>query len=410
MARGRIGIWLIGAKGGVATTTIVGLLALKKGLIGNAGLVTTTERFAHCDLAGWKDFAIGGHDIRSGRLFDEAMRMHTESRAIDLDILNKCKKELDEIEKSLRPGTLTNVGGTIEKFAEDSLRKVKETPRETVQRIQRDFDEFVKANKLARLIVVNVSSTEPPVDPSLVPEKWAQLDKLLDNPKKCPLAASSLYAIAALDRGHAFINFTPSLGSSPPAICELAELRGACHMGYDGKTGETLLKSTLAPMFAKRNLEVMSWVGHNIFGNMDGKVLDDPANKKSKVNSKDRLLHEIFGYAPQTLVTIEYIASMGDWKTAWDHIHFRGFLGTPMTLQFTWQGCDSLLAAPLVVDLVRLTERSMRNGEHGILRHLAAFFKSPLGTPEHDFALQFLELERWASQFQPAATSDETSA
>ena len=135
---------------------------------------------------------------------------------------------------------------------------------------------------------------------------------------------------------------------------------------------------------------------------MDGKVLDDPANKKSKVTSKDRLLSEIFGYTPQTLVTIEYIASMGDWKTAWDHIHFRGFLGTPMTLQFTWQGCDSLLAAPLVVDLVRLTERSMRNGEHGILRHLAGFFKSPMGTKEHDFALQFLELQRWTEQYAEA--------
>ena len=136
-------------------------------------------------------------------------------------------------------------------------------------------------------------------------------------------------------------------------------------MGYDGKTGETLLKSVLAPMFAHRNLEVMSWVGHNIFGNMDGKVLDDPANKKSKVTSKDRLLGQILGYPPQTLVTIEYIASMGDWKTAWDHIHFRGFLGTPMTLQFTWQGCDSLLAAPLVLDLVRFAERAWRRGDIG---------------------------------------------
>ena len=160
-------------------------------------------------------------------------------------------------------------------------------------------------------------------------------------------------------------------------------------MGYDGKTGETLMKSVLAPMFAHRNLEVMSWVGHNIFGNMDGKVLDDPANKKSKVTSKDRLLGQILGYPPQTLVSIEYIASLGDWKTAWDHIHFRGFLGTPMTLQFIWQGCDSLLAAPLVLDLVRFAERAWRRGDTGVLTFLASFFKSPLGTDEHDFAVQF---------------------
>ena len=94
-------------------------------------------------------------------------------------------------------------------------------------------------------------------------------------------------------------------------------------MGHDGKTGETLLKSVLAPMFAARNLQVMSWVGHNIFGNMDGKVLDDPANKQAKVASKDHLLQQILGYTPQTLVSIEYIESLGDWKTAWDHIHFQ---------------------------------------------------------------------------------------
>jgi myo-inositol-1-phosphate synthase len=136
-------------------------------------------------------------------------------------------------------------------------------------------------------------------------------------------------------------------------------------------------------------------VGHNIFGNMDAKVLDDPVNKKSKATSKDRLLAKILGYAPQTLVTIEYIASLGDWKTAWDHVHFRGFLGTPMTFQFTWQGCDSLLAAPLVLDLVRLAERAWRNGDVGTMTFLAPFFKSPLGTDEHDFALQFQMLEAW---------------
>ena len=212
------------------------------------------------------------------------------------------------------------------------------------------------------------------------------------------MAASSLYAIAALDLGLSFINFTPSLGATPPAINELAELRGTRHAGYDGKTGETLLKSVLAPMFAKRNLEVMSWVGHNIFGNMDGKVLDDPANKKSKVVSKDRLLGQILGYPPQTLVTIEYIQSMGDWKTAWDHVHFRGFLGTPMTFQFTWQGCDSLLAAPLVLDLVRLTEVAWRRGEVGQMAFLGAFFKSPLGTTEHDFGKQFATLEAWVER------------
>jgi myo-inositol-1-phosphate synthase len=198
--------------------------------------------------------------------------------------------------------------------------------------------------------------------------------------------------------GHPYINFTPSFGSAPAAICELSIERETCHMGHDGKTGETLLKSVLAPMFAARNLEVMSWVGHNIFGNLDAKILDDPNNKQTKVRSKDRLLHQILGYSPQTLVTIENIASLGDWKTAWDHIHFRGFLGTPMILQFTWQGCDSLLASPLVLDLVRFTELAHRRGERGLLTFLASFFKSPLGVTEHNFVRQFQMLEAWAAK------------
>jgi myo-inositol-1-phosphate synthase len=142
----------------------------------------------------------------------------------------------------------------------------------------------------------------------------------------------------------------------------------------------------------------MSWVGHNIFGNMDGRVLDDPRNKAAKVRSKDHLLAAILGYPPQTHVSIEYIQSLGDWKTAWDHIHFQGFLGTPMTMQFTWQGCDSILAAPLVLDLVRLVERAARAGETGALEWLACFFKSPLGVAEQAFATQVTLLDDWAQR------------
>jgi myo-inositol-1-phosphate synthase len=187
------------------------------------------------------------------------------------------------------------------------------------------------------------------------------------------------------------------LGSTPPALHELARLRETRHFGCDGKTGETLLKSVLAPMFARRNFEVMSWVGHNIFGNMDGRILDDPANKQAKIASKDQLLGEILGYRPQTLVSIELIESLGDWKTAWDHVHFKGFLGTPMALQLTWQGCDSVLAAPLVLDLVRFTEAARRLGHVGLMPFLASFFKSPLGVDEHRFDRQFVMLEDWAA-------------
>ena len=178
----------------------------------------------------------------------------------------------------------------------------------------------------------------------------------------------------------------------------MAEQRGAVYGGKDGKTGETLLKTVLAPMFALRNWRILSWVGHNILGNGDGRALDDPANKASKVRAKDQVISSIVGYKPSTIVTIEYLPDMGDWKTAWDHIHFQGFLGVKMTMQFIWQGCDSILAAPLVLDLARLALLAQRRGEVGILRHLACFFKSPLGVEDHDFFRQFALLEDYVAE------------
>lgn len=400
MARRKLGVWFIGAKGGVATTATIGLVALKKGLTDNVGLVTQLPQFAGLDFAGFSDIVVGGHEIRETTLHAAALQLVNESRAIDSELVAKCKADLDKIDKNTRPGTLWNVGATIEKFASSDLRTKsrRETPRAAIERIQADLQEFAQRNEVDQVIVLNMASTEPPADAAQLPERWKDLAKLLDKPRKLTLAASSLYAIAALELGFPYVNFTPSLGSAPAAICELAIERDTCHMGHDGKTGETLMKSALAPMFAARNLQVMSWVGHNIFGNMDGKVLDDPANKKTKVTSKDRLLSQILGYSPQTLITIEYIESLGDWKTAWDHIHFRGFLGTPMILQFTWQGCDSLLAAPLVIDLLRFTDLAHRRGERGLLTFLASFFKSPLGTSENDFVRQFQTLETWAKE------------
>lgn len=392
--RGRTGLWLIGAKGGVATTVITGLAALARGATEPHGLVTALSHCAPLDLVGFDEIVIGGHDIRPGHLADEARRMWVESRAITPDVLDAAADSFAAIEQRLRPGTVVAAGDKIRELADPSVANVVETPREAIDRIRADIEAFAANENLRHVVVVNVASTEPP--PSRpIPERWSEVAALLGDAAACPLPASSLYAVAAFEAGASFVNFTPSTGSTPPALCELALEHGLPHAGCDGKTGETLLKSVLAPMFAARNLEVMSWVGHNIFGNMDGKVLDDPRNKAAKVRSKDHLLASILGYPPQTHVSIEYIRSLGDWKTAWDHVHFRGFLGTPMTFQFTWQGCDSILAAPLVIDLVRLTERAWRGGEQGMLRGLAPFFKSPLGVEEQDFSKQCAMLDAW---------------
>ena len=395
MSAPRFGIWFIGARGGVATSTIIGLAALRQQIADETGLVSALSCFSHLPLAGWDQFVVGGHEIRETTLRIEAERLYRESRVFNAEMLAACGEDLDQIESNIRPGILWNVGKTIRdlapKDADDQL-----SPREGIARVKADLEEFQKQHELEHVLVVNLASTEPPADASAWPTSWSDTEKLLDQPE-CPLPASSLYAITALELGMTYINFTPSLGATPEGIDELARLRGTRHAGRDAKTGETLMKSVLAPMFASRNLEVMSWVGHNIFGNLDGKVLDDPSNKAAKVKSKDHLLEEMLGYAPQTLVSIEHIHSLADWKTAWDHIHFRGFLNTPMMLQFTWQGCDSLLAAPLVLDLVRFALVSREREETGAMKFLGSFFKSPIGAESQAFADQTRLLEAWAA-------------
>jgi myo-inositol-1-phosphate synthase len=397
MANPKIGIWLIGVKGGVACTAIVGLVALKKNLIKSTGLVSQLPQFQHIGLLDWDQFAVAGHEIRRATLADEVLRLAAENRIVTKELIEQCRPELDQIERRIRPGTIFNAGSTISALADADLPGP-ESPRQAVERLRGDMAQFVRDNGLEHLVVFYVASTEPPVPADSLPATWAELDRTLDNPQNCPLRASSLYAIAALGAGNSFINFTPSLGSGCPAIDELAHRLNTRHYGCDGKTGETLLKSVLAPMFARRNLEVLSWVGHNIFGNMDGQVLNDPANKIGKKANKDRLLVEILGYRPNTLVSIEYLPDLGDWKTAWDHIHFSGFLGVPMTLQFIWQASDSILAAPLVLDMVRFVELAHRRGHVGHMTFLASFFKSPYGVSEHRFEQQFQMLEKWAEE------------
>ncbi|MEQ8838008.1 MAG: inositol-3-phosphate synthase, partial [Lacipirellulaceae bacterium] len=301
----KVGLWLIGARGGVAVTTMAGLIAQQRGLSSNSGLVSSLPPFAPLPLARWNDFVVGGHDIREAPLIEELERLHTTSRVLSPTLVEACRSEFEEIEKRIRPGTLWNVGERIRSLAgpasagrssgEDRGAKAPtaKTGEEVVAAVRADLAEFKEANSLDQVVVINLASTEvSPSESNSWPTKWEAFKELLPT-ADCRLPASSLYAIAALNGRMPYVNFTPSLGSALPALDDLARQRETCHAGRDGKTGETLLKSVLAPMFAARHLEVMSWVGHNIFGNLDGKVLDDPANKQAKLSSKGNLLGDI---------------------------------------------------------------------------------------------------------------------
>lgn len=394
MAIGKTGIWLVGARGGVATTVVAGLAELGPETRSTIGLVTESPALEGVDLIGF-DLMVGGHEIRSGSLRDAATQLEAQ-RVLPPGCAERHGAWFDAVDDEIRPGVTVNSGGAIDALADTDHVVRCETPRDAVMLIASDLNQFRLLHDLDRVVVVLLGSTEPPSDTSAIPNRWDDLDSLLHDADRCPLRASSLYAISAAQSDAAFINFTPSLGASCSAINELFFRRGLPHAGSDGKTGETLLKSVLAPMFAARNLTVDSWVGHNLLGNRDGAVLADPEHKQAKLHSKQQLLEGLLGYAPQSHVSIEPIESLGDWKTAWDHVHFRGFLGVPMTLQFTWQGCDSALAAPLVIDLVRLIDLALRRGEAGAIEPLGAFFKSPLGDGSDALADQMRGLVAWA--------------
>lgn len=398
MTRRRVGLWLVGAFGGVGTTITLGLSALAKGLMPSTGLVTALPLFEGLELPEAAEFIVGGHDIRESSFEASAQEFRKNSGVFEADLIAACRDELAAASARVKPGTKLGAGAAISKLGTWGDNLPVRTAKEAVDRISADMAAFVRDEKIDHLIVLSVASTEPVFEMGEVHQSWNALNAALATGGPELLPASSLYALAALKGGHTYLNFTPSLGASIPALYELAETTGALHGGKDGKTGETLMKTVLAPMFAHRNLNVMSWVGHNIFGNRDGIILDDPTNKASKVDTKDRVVTQILGYKPTTLVTIEYIPDMGDWKTAWDHVHFQGFLGAKMTLQFTWQGCDSLLAAPLAIDICRLAEFEKRRGGKGLMRHLSSFFKGPEGVEENDFFEQFRALEDYVAK------------
>lgn len=389
----RVGIWLVGACGGVGTCVTLGLVALQHGLMDETGLTTAVPPLNQLPLNQFDQIVVGGHEIRQGRFLDTVREFQQRSGIFSHELVEACSAKLGEFADNIRPGTLINTGETIQKLCDWDEVPLKESPGEAIARIKDDLANFQRKFQLSQVVVVNVTSTEPPTPLSEVHSSLAKVQQAWQNKSEpSPLPASSLYAWAAIESGMPYVNFTPSLGSQFPAFAELMKQHNGIVAGQDGKTGETLLKSAIAPMFLARNLKIHSWVGHNIFGNRDGLVLNDPRNKESKVKTKDKIISSVVGYKPQTHVSIEYIESLDDWKTAWNHIHFSGFLGVKMVMQLIWQGCDSILAAPLVIDLARLVLHAQREGETGVLRYLAPYFKAPLNENDHDFFHQVAQL------------------
>lgn len=385
--RERVGVWVFGARGGLATTLVLGTKAIAKGLCEPHGLLTATDMFAGVPLVALEDLVFGGHEVRPGTLIEAAQEIQERTGTIAFPVLTALRRDLASVDRDIAPGTMVNAGKTIHAV-------VGRTPparrlRTELERITADIRVFMKKHRLARCVCVNLTSTEPKLTLTRAHKSLAAFEQTLDANDTRAVRPSTLYAYAAASLGLPFIHFTPANAALVPAVIDLLIRNGAPFMGMDGKTGETLVKSSLAPMFKYRNLRVLSWQGYNMLGDRDGAVLADRANKRSKVETKDGLLSRILGYPLHTHVGIDYVPSLHDLKTAWDFVHFQGFLGFRMAMQFTWQGCDAILAAPIVLDMVRLADLAQRRGEAGPMPHLACFFKKPFGVAEHDLHQQW---------------------
>jgi len=379
---GKTGIWLIGARGSVATTAVTGLAAIASRLVKPLGCVTEQDAFHGVSLPDYADLVVGGHDISGVSILKRAEKL-AEAGMIPGHLLESVRSQLQDADGRVRPGY--------------DPAGAPEPQSEAIRRLSGDILAFKEAHGLRRVIVLDVASTEaPPVqldeysDPGL-------LEKALNDPERSVLPASSVAAGAAVLAGSPYICFTPSTALNIPALYELAGASRVPTAGQDGKTGQTWLRSVLAPALSARGLHVLSWAGTNLLGGGDGATLADSRAVSGKLLSKNRGLRELTGGAV-TPLHIDNVPDLGETKVAWDHIHVEGFLGSRLTIQTTWTAYDSMLAAPMVLDLARLMALADAAGETGHVGALGFFFKDPWGSAEHSFAQQAGNLVQWAHE------------
>lgn len=391
---GPVGVWIFGARGSVATTTIAGAAAIGRGAADQTGLVTALPAFAALDLAGPGELIFGGHEVRAGSLREEADQL-VAGGGLPPAVAAVARDALDAADARIRPGTTFGAGAAVRGLGGRAAQPESRHAAAVLDALRADLAAFRAGIPGGRVVAVNLCSTEARGGSLEALRDVTALDVAVAGGD---VSSSVLYTYAALAEGFPFVNFTPLPGTEVPALAAVAAASGVPHAGKDGKTGETLLKSVLAPLFRDRHLEVLSWTGVNLLGNRDGEALRDPGANAAKVADKDRVLPAILGDAGRRALTrIDFVPSLGDWKTAWDLVHFAGFLGVRMHVQVTWQGCDSALAAPLVLDLVRLADLAARRGEVGPMAHTAVFFKSPIAGGPAAFGEQMRRLENYAA-------------
>ena len=385
----RTGLWLVGARGSVATTATLGLAVLAQGHAAPTGCVTARPEFDTVPLPGFGDLVVGGHDVAPCPMGKRAEAL-VEAGMIAPRLLSAALNALEAADAEVRPGY--------------DPRAHRGSQLGAAERLAADIVAFRDRHALARVVVVDLASTEPPIEPRPEHDDADALLAALADPDQAVLPPSSVTAYAAVLAGAPYAAFTPSAGMAVPALTRLATQAGLPFAGQDGKTGQTWLRTVLAPAFAARGLRVLSWAGTNLLGGGDGATLADPQNVRSKLATKSRGLRDLTG-SDVTPLHIDNVPDLGDVKVAWDHVHVEGFLGSRLTLQTTWSAYDSMLAAPYVLDLARLLALAHAAGIAGPVPELGFFFKEPWASDTHDAAAQAHELHAWAARVGALAAS-----
>ena len=412
-ADGRLGI-LIPGLGAVASTFIAGVELVKQGLgepIGSLTQLGTIRLGKRTDnrtpkinefvpLATLNDLVFGGWDIFEDNVYEAAVR----ARVLEAPLLEKVKDQLSAI----KPMKAV--------FDQDFVRRIDGPNKKTgaskmelAEALRADIREFQQKNGCSRLVMIWCGSTEVFHKPVAVHQTLASFEEGLRNSDP-DIAPSQMYAYAALKEGVPYANGAPNLTTDTPALQELAKLNEIPICGKDFKTGQTFMKTLLAPGFKARMLGVKGWFSTNILGNRDGEVLEDPGSFKTKEETKLSVLEQILqpDLYPMLYkdlyhaVRINYYPPRGDAKEGWDNIDITGWLGYPMQIKIDFLCRDSILAAPLVLDLVLFLDLAKRAGMKGIQEWLSFYFKGPMTAPglypEHDIFIQLMKLKntlRW---------------
>jgi myo-inositol-1-phosphate synthase len=408
-AEGKLGILLVGL-GAVSTTLVAGVEAIKRGLSEPVGSLTqmgtirlgkrTDDRSPKIKdfvpLASLDDIIFGAWDIFQENAFDAAMN----AGVLDKDLLNQVSEQL----ASLKPMPAVFEQNYVKRLHGDNIKSGK-NKMELAEQLIEDIARFKSENNCSRLVMVWAASTEIFLETSDVHRTIEAFEKGLYDSDPA-IAPSMIYAYAAIKSGVPFANGSPNLAVDIPALTELAEKEdGVPICGKDFKTGQTLMKTILAPGLKSRMLGLDGWYSTNILGNRDGEVLDDPENFKTKEESKLSVLEHILqpDVYPDLykdfshVVRINYYPPRGDNKEGWDNIDIFGWLGYKMQIKIDFLCRDSILAAPLALDLALFMDLAQRAGMTGIQEWLSFYFKAPQTAPglypEHDLFIQLMKLK-----------------